>query len=88
MEIKEAVYFSLIGELVEPVQGVRNALGEGEKCAQLYTEVQEGYQRIRERLDIEDEDADVETIIDSLLMIQKELCMEMFELGHKYGQIM
>lgn len=87
MDLRESVYFSLIGELIEPMQGVRNAFAEGELCAQLYKEAQDAYQRIRERLGIEDEDTDVETIIDSLLMIQKHLCMEMFELGSKYGQI-
>lgn len=87
MELKEAVYYSLIGELIDPIPGVRNAFGEGEQCSQMYTEVQEAYQRLRERLKIEDEDADVETIIDSLLMIQKLLCVEMFELGRKYCQI-
>lgn len=87
MERREALYYSLIGELIEPIQGVPNAFADGELCAQLYHDVQEAYQRLRERMDVEDEDEDIETIIDSLLMIQKHLCMEMFELGSKYGRI-
>lgn len=86
MELGEELYYSLIGELIEPIKSVPNAFADGEPCAQLYHEVQEAYRRLRERLDVEDEDEDVETIIDSLLMIQKHLCMEMFELGWKNGR--
>ena len=86
MELGENLYYSLIGELIEPIKGVDNAFADGEPCARLYHEVQEAYQSLRERLDVEDEDEDVETIIDSLLMIQKHLCLEMFKLGCKYGQ--
>ena len=85
MEQREDLYYSLIGELIEPVKGVPNAFADGEPCAQLYLDVQKAYQRLRDRLEVEDEDEDVETIIDSLLMIQKILCLKMFELGRRYG---
>lgn len=83
MERRESLYYSLIGELIEPIKGVPNAFADGEPCARLYLDVQEAYQRLRERLDVEDEDEDIETIIGSLLMIQQHLCMEMFEHGRK-----
>lgn len=85
MEFAEAVYFSLIGELIEPVPDVRNAFGAGEPCAEHYAQAQEAYERLRKRLGVVDEDGDVETMIDSLLMIQKDLCVEMFELGRRFA---
>lgn len=41
----------------------------------------DAYERLRERLGVGDEDADVEIMIDSLLSIQRELCLQMFDLG-------
>lgn len=81
MNFVEKVYESLIGELVAPIKCVPNAFAPGCFCEIQYREMLEAYERLRIRLGVVDEDADVEIIINSFLEIQKKLCMEMFELG-------
>ena len=81
MNISELVYESLIGELVDPIKDVPNAFEPGSYCESQYRQVLEAYERLRGRLGVADEDPDVEIIIDSLLEIQRKLCMEMFDLG-------
>ena len=81
MDIAELVYESLIGERVDPIKEVSNAFEPGSYCEVLYQEMLDAYDRLRERLGVVDEDSDVEQIIDSLLLIQRELCLEMFALA-------
>ena len=81
MNISELVYESLIGELVDPIKDVPNVFEPGSYCETRYRQVLEAYERLRGRLGVEDEDPDVEIIIDSLLEIQRKLCMEMFDLA-------
>ena len=81
MNISELVYESLIGELVDPIKDVPNAFEPGGYCETRYRQVLEAYERLRGRLGVADEDPDVEIIIDSLLDIQRKLCMEMFDLA-------
>ena len=81
MNISELVYESLIGELVDPIKDVPNAFEPGGYCESQYRQVLEAYERLRGRLGVVDEDPDVEIIIDSLLEIQRKLCMEMFDLA-------
>ena len=81
MNISELVYESLIGELIDPIKDVPNAFEPGSYCETRYRQVLEAYERLRGRLGVEDEDPDVEIIIDSLLEIQRKLCMEMFDLA-------
>jgi hypothetical protein len=81
MNISELVYESLIGELVDPIKDVPNAFEPGSYCETRYRQVLEAYERLRGRLGVTDEDPDVEIIIDSLLEIQRKLCMEMFDLA-------
>lgn len=81
MDYAELVYESLIGELVEPIKYVPNAFEPGSHCAARYQEMLDAYERLRGRLGVEDEDIDVEIIIDSLLDIQRELCLEMYDLA-------
>ena len=81
MNISELVYESLIGELVDPIKDVPNAFEPGSYCETRYHQVLEAYERLRGRLGVTDEDPDVEIIIDSLLEIQRKLCMEMFDLA-------
>lgn len=83
MKIAELVYESLIGELVDPIENVPNAFEVGSYCEARYQEMLEDYERVLERLGLEDEDEDVEIIINSLLAIQRRLCLEMFELARK-----
>ena len=44
-------------------------------------EMLDAYERLRDRLGVVDEDEDVEVVIDSLLDIQRQLCLKMFELA-------
>ena len=81
MNISELVYESLIGELVDPIKDVPNAFEPGRYCETRYQQVLEAYERLRGRLGAADEDPDVEIIIDSLLEIQRKLCVEMFDLA-------
>ena len=81
MDIKDLVYESLIGELVDPIKYVPNAFESGSFCEKKYEEMLEAYARLRDRLGVEDEDADVEIMIDSMLAIQRELCLMMFDLA-------
>ena len=82
MKISELVYESLIGELVDPIKDVPNAFEDGSYCDGQYRRMLKAYERVRERLGVEDEDADVEIIIGSLLAIQRELRTETFDLAH------
>lgn len=84
MNVAEDVYYSLIGELESPLSWVPNAFEPGMPCEKLYQEVQLAYEKIRQRLGVVDEDEDIEAIIDSLMMIQSMLCIEMFRLGIVY----
>ena len=81
MNVSELVYESLIGELVDPIKDVPNAFEPGSYCETRYRQVLEAYERLRGRLGVADEDPDVEIIIDSLLEIQRKLCMGMFDLA-------
>ena len=62
MKIAELVYESLIGELVDPIKSVPNAFEAGSYCEARYQEMLEAYERVFERLGLEDEDEDVEII--------------------------
>ena len=81
MEFAEAVYWSVQGLLEEPVEGVESAFYDGSVCEMAYEQMLEAYERLRQRLQVENEDADVECIINALQTITKELCLRMFEYG-------
>ena len=82
----EEVYDTLCGEVhgVYAVPGVENAYTDGAPCDTLYNEMSEAYERLRDRLGVVDEDADVEIIINNLMAIQRILCEKMF----RYGQLL
>ena len=67
MDIAELVYESLTGELIVPIRDVPNTFAPGSLCEGKYQEMLDAYARLRDRLGVVDEDADVEIIIDSLL---------------------
>ena len=79
----EDVYLTLCGEVhgEYAVPGVENAYADGSTCDNLYREMGEAYERLRERLGAIDEDPDVEVIINNLLQIQTILCDRMFIYG-------
>lgn len=79
------VYQSLLGNMIVPVPGVENAFAPGSICDRRYSDMLDAYARLCARLGVADEDEDVEMIINSLLSIQNELCMKMYEYGGKFG---
>ena len=83
MNIAELVYESLIGELIDPIEDVPNAFAPESYCEGQYQQMLEAYARLRARLGEVDEDPDVEIMIDSLLEIQRCLCIEMFRLSNR-----
>lgn len=85
MRFIEEVYESLCGELIDPIPGVEDAFEEGKPCERRYAEMLAAYDRLCERLNVEEEDPDVEIIIRSFFKIQKELCMKMYLYGVKFG---
>ena len=80
----EDVYWSLQGELIDPVAGVENVFAPGQECAEEYSRILDAYARLCRRLGREDDDEDVEVIINSLLRITKVLCFEMYRYGAKF----
>ena len=60
---------------------IENAFADGSECDQLYAELSEAYERLRDRLGVVDEDADVEVIIGNMLAMQHILCEKMFHYG-------
>lgn len=82
----EAVYDTLCGVLIVPVEGVENAFAEGSVCAKEYEEVMNAYGRLCKRLGVKNEDDDVEIIINSLRSITNELCFRMYTYGVRFGK--
>ena len=81
----EAVYYSLQGELCDPVSGVEDAFEEGKPCSQWYGDMLDAYERLCHRPGAREEDPDGEIMINSLLRIQRELCLKMFEYGKQFA---
>ena len=81
----EDIYDSLLGESNAPIPGIENAFAVGKPCDQQYQELLEAYDRLRERLDIQNEDRDIEAIISAMLSIQKELCFKMYQYGAMFA---
>lgn len=81
----ENIYNTLIGVMNEEhcVPGVENLFAEGSECDRAYSEMLEAYTRLRDRLGVENEDADVEAIINALLKIERLVAIKMFEYGTK-----
>lgn len=85
--IMDRVYESMACDVIEAYRmpGVEDAFAPGSLCMGLYEDMQDAYERLRQRLGVEDEDADVEIIIHSFLQIQKELCCRMYRYGACFG---
>ena len=83
------VYDSLQGLLMDEacVPGVQSVFEEGMPCQEKYTEMLSAYERLCRRLDAENEDRDVETIISSLMEISRILGYEMFRYGAEFAQV-
>lgn len=83
----EDVYDTLRGFSIPQarVKGVENLFAPGEECEGLYGQMLDAYERLRNRLGVEDEDADVEVIISSLLRIEGIISRRMYHYGAQFG---
>ena len=88
MDIGEQVYETLLNVVKEEYQlpWVAPIFVAGHPCFDAYSEMQAAYDSLRQRLDVQDEDPDVEQIIDCLLKHGKLLALEMFRYGGIYQQ--
>lgn len=81
----DEIYLSVLGEAIDPVPGVENAFAPGKPCAKTYGEIREAYLRLCQRLGVQEEDGDLETIVRGFFTITDELCRTMYFCGAKYG---
>ncbi|MBQ4600006.1 MAG: hypothetical protein IJB17_00025 [Oscillospiraceae bacterium] len=81
----EDVYASLQGLLVSPIPGVEDLFTEGSDCARWYKEMRDAYARLRDRLGVIDEDADIEIMIQALQDITDTLCYKMYAYGAMFS---
>ena len=84
-ELWEQVYESMTCHVLEEyrIPGVEDAFGDNTFCMKKYRQMRDAYDRLCERLGVEDEDADVECIIQCYMEIQRELCKRMFLYGQE-----
>lgn len=84
----EDVYYTLGGQLVQEacVAGVENLYAEGKNCEKWYADILDAYERLRDRLGVQEEDEDVEIIIDSFLSICRETGYHMYLYGTQFGK--
>ena len=89
MEIEEQVYATLLKSLEteSELPWVTPVFVPGHPCFDAYCDMLAAYDRLRQRLEITEEDADVEAIIDCLLKHGKLLALEMFCCGRIYQQM-
>ena len=81
-------YYSLQGVLVPGarISWVKDLFTPGSPCDLAYEEMLRAYDRLRNRLGVQDEDEDIEIIINSLMDIQQILASEMFLCGVTYAK--
>ena len=81
------VYDTLQGSLIPAarIPGVKNLFSKGSPCDAAYSEMQDAYIRLLDRLNETDEDPDVEIIINSFLTILRCTGEEMYRCGAKFA---
>ena len=87
MTFPEAVYETLSG-IAGPeysVPGVENMYADGSDCLQLYEQMRVAYDRVLARLDLMDEDPDIEEMILLMEKMQQRMCLRMYEIGQLIG---
>lgn len=79
----ETVYESLLGLLNADaaLPWVENAFAPGSLCDREYDRMRHAYQRVCTRLGAAEEDPDLDTMVQALEAIQRELCRRMYETG-------
>ena len=70
---------------VKESEVVTNEFEEGMYCDRAYNEVYDANRRVCERLDLEEDDDDVECISSNLLGIAKHISMKMYDYGEYYA---
>lgn len=82
-ELRELIYETLLDVLVPAYRlpCVENLFAPGQPCYENYNDVLDAYERLRERLGVENDDEDVEIIITSLLSMGKTVALKMFDYG-------
>lgn len=82
-ELWEQVYESMTCHVAQShrMPGVEDAFANDAFCMQQYRKMRDAYDRLCDRLGVEDEDDDVECIIQCYMEIQRELCRLMFYYG-------
>lgn len=76
----EQIYETMLG-LLEPeacVPGVKNTFADGSFCAERYETMRTAYERLCTRLNVVNEDKDLNICVDSMEAIQKELCRRFY----------
>lgn len=74
----------MIGELVDPLDGISDEYAPGSYCDGLYSRATYARARLCRRLGVDD-DPDLEVIFDSFCDINSHLCRKMFEYGILLG---
>ena len=80
MENFKQIYETMLG-LLEPeacVPGIENAFADGSFCADQYEKMRSAYELLCTRLNVRNEDQDLNTMVDSMEAIQKELCRRFY----------
>lgn len=83
----DRVYQTVIGELLPDFQinGIEDSFAPGGLCDQAYQEMRSSFDRILERLGVENEDQDLEIILNCMRTIQKEVAYQMYRYGVHFG---
>ena len=76
----EWIYYTMMGEMELPFPGVEDEFLEGRECAQLYGGILDAYERICQRMGLE-EDADLEIIINNFLKMNRICGLKMYGYG-------
>ena len=78
------IYETMLGLRIPEacVPGVADDFSEGSLCQREYDRMRGAYERLCSRLGAGDEDPDLNTMVDALEAIQRELCERM----HRCGQ--
>lgn len=78
-------YLDLDNNAVKESKYVENEFSEEKMCQIAYAEILDAYQRICKRLDVGEEDKDIEIIMNNFNTIMEQLCMKMYDYGRFFS---